>query len=46
MCFACMVPRPLTTAVRAARARGPRRCAPAAVDDRAPFSTAVGRALG
>jgi len=41
MCVACMVPRPLTTAVRAARARGPRQCAPAAVDDRAPFPTAV-----
>jgi len=35
----------LTTAVRNALARGPRRCAPAAVGDRAPFPTAVGDAL-
>ena len=35
----------LTTAVRAARARGPIRCAPAAVGDRAPFPAAVRDAL-
>ena len=45
MCFACMVSRPLTTAVCAACARGPRHCAPAAVGDRAPFPTAVRDAL-
>ena len=39
------VPRPLTTAVRDKGARGPRRCAPAAVCDRAPFPTAVRDAL-
>jgi len=45
MCVACRVPRLLTTAVRNARARGPRRCLFAAVGDRAPFPTAVGNAL-
>jgi len=40
------VPRPLTTAVRYTRARGPHHCAPAAVGDQAPFATAVGGALG